>query len=76
VTHSHPEGIKGSQATALIVFLESQDYEDAVGKAISLGEMPIRWPIAPAPLPNRTMEAFRLTSPRRRKRRSMIACEV
>jgi hypothetical protein len=26
--------------------------------------------------PNRTMEAFRLTSPRRRKRRSMIACEV
>ncbi|MBR0411445.1 MAG: ADP-ribosylglycohydrolase family protein [Eubacterium sp.] len=48
VTHNHPEGIKGAQAIAasicqrsvpeaIIAFLEGEDYEDTIRKAISLG---------------------------------------
>ena len=35
VTHNHPEGIKGAEA--IITFLESKDFEDAVRNAVSLG---------------------------------------
>ena len=47
VTHNHPEGIRGAEATAaatfdtvpqaITAFLESEDYEDAIRLAISLG---------------------------------------
>ena len=35
VTHNHPEVIKGAEA--IITFLESKDFEDAVRNAVSLG---------------------------------------
>lgn len=35
ITHNHPEGIKG--AHAIICFLDSKDYVDAIRKAVSLG---------------------------------------
>ena len=37
VTHNHPEGIKGAQATAAAIFLARTGFEDALRNAVSLG---------------------------------------
>ena len=37
VTHNHPEGIKGAQATAAAIFLARTGFEDTLRNAVSLG---------------------------------------
>ena len=56
--YSFDETCQGSVPQAIMAFLESENYEDAVRKAVSLGGIAIRWAVWLVALPKPTISTF------------------